>query len=98
MSLRLRVANDAESELGAAAAWYESKRAGLGVEFVAEIDSAFDQLLDPHRRLDSPQDTTRRVRSSSRTGLHSIRVNDQWRFVFRWADDGVHDLRLTDYH
>jgi proteic killer suppression protein len=31
-------------------------------------------------------------------GLHSIRVNDQWRVVFRWADDAAHDVRLMDYH
>ncbi len=31
-------------------------------------------------------------------GLHSIRVNDQWRVVFRWADDGAHEIRLMDYH
>ncbi len=31
-------------------------------------------------------------------GLHSIRVNDQWRIVFRWADGDAHDVRLVDYH
>ena len=31
-------------------------------------------------------------------GLHSIRVNDQWRFVFRWRGDSAFDVRLTDYH
>ena len=30
-------------------------------------------------------------------GFHSIRVNDQWRQVFRW-DDGAHDVSLMDYH
>ena len=30
--------------------------------------------------------------------FHSIRVNDQWRVVFRWADGGVHDAKVTDYH
>ena len=30
--------------------------------------------------------------------FHSIRVSDQWRVVFRWADGGVHDARVTDYH
>ena len=30
-------------------------------------------------------------------GYHSIRVNDQWRLVFRW-EVGVHDVSLTDYH
>ena len=31
-------------------------------------------------------------------GLHSIRVNDQWRLVFRWQGDDAHDVRLMDYH
>lgn len=31
-------------------------------------------------------------------GLHSIRVNDQWRLVFRWEGNNAHDVRLTDYH
>ncbi len=32
------------------------------------------------------------------TGLHSIRVNDQWRIVFRWQGSDAHDVRLVDYH
>lgn len=31
-------------------------------------------------------------------GLHSIRVNDQWRLIFRWEGNDAHDVRLTDYH
>lgn len=31
-------------------------------------------------------------------GRHSIRVNDQWRIVFRWEGDGAHEVTLTDYH
>lgn len=31
-------------------------------------------------------------------GFHSIRVNDQWRVVFRWKNNGAHDVRLMDYH
>ncbi|MHB1137071.1 MAG: type II toxin-antitoxin system RelE/ParE family toxin [Coriobacteriia bacterium] len=31
-------------------------------------------------------------------GFHSIRVNDQWRIVFRWENSGAHDVRLMDYH
>jgi proteic killer suppression protein len=30
-------------------------------------------------------------------GWHSIRINDQWRIVFRWQD-GAHDVRVADYH
>lgn len=32
------------------------------------------------------------------TGWHSIRVNDQWRVVFRWEGADAHDVRLVDYH
>ena len=31
-------------------------------------------------------------------GYHSIRVNDQWRIVFRWADNTARDVSLSDYH
>ena len=31
-------------------------------------------------------------------GHYSIRVNDQWRIVFRWADGDAHDVRVVDYH
>jgi proteic killer suppression protein len=33
-----------------------------------------------------------------RPGQHSIRINEQYRICFRWADDGVHDVEITDYH
>ena len=28
----------------------------------------------------------------------SIRINDQWRIVFRWLDDHAHDIAIVDYH
>ena len=31
-------------------------------------------------------------------GSHSIRINVQWRLVFRWADGKAHDVRIMDYH
>ena len=31
-------------------------------------------------------------------GLHSIRVNDQWRIVFRWTDAGPAEVAIVDYH
>lgn len=31
-------------------------------------------------------------------GKHSIRINDQWRIVFRWTDAGPEDVEITDYH
>lgn len=31
-------------------------------------------------------------------GFHSIRVNDQWRIIFRWTDAGPSDVAIVDYH
>ena len=31
-------------------------------------------------------------------GFHSIRVNDQWRIVFRWTPDGPEEVDIRDYH
>jgi proteic killer suppression protein len=31
-------------------------------------------------------------------GHYSVRINDQWRVVFRWADGSAFDVRICDYH
>jgi len=33
-----------------------------------------------------------------RAGQYSIRINDQFRVCFRWADGGAEDVEITDYH
>ena len=34
----------------------------------------------------------------NRRGKHSIRVNEQWRIVFRWESGDAHDVEIVDYH
>ena len=31
-------------------------------------------------------------------GRHAIRINDQWRIVFRWSAAGPEDVEIVDYH
>ena len=31
-------------------------------------------------------------------GMHSIRINDQWRILFRWEVGEAYDVRIIDYH
>jgi proteic killer suppression protein len=31
-------------------------------------------------------------------GFHSIRINNQWRIVFRWEANAAHDVQIMDYH
>jgi len=30
--------------------------------------------------------------------FHSIRINDQWRIIFKWLDGEPHEVRIVDYH
>jgi proteic killer suppression protein len=30
--------------------------------------------------------------------FYSIRINDQWRVIFRWHESDAHDVRIVDYH
>jgi proteic killer suppression protein len=31
-------------------------------------------------------------------GFHSIRINDQWRVVFRWRGGNAYEVQIVDYH
>ena len=31
-------------------------------------------------------------------GKHSIRINEQWRIVFRWQNSNAFDVEIVDYH
>ena len=31
-------------------------------------------------------------------GFHGIRINDQWRIIFRWSNGGAYEVSVTDYH
>jgi toxin HigB-1 len=33
-----------------------------------------------------------------RAGQYSMRINDQWRLCFRWAEAGPEDVEIVDYH
>lgn len=28
----------------------------------------------------------------------SIRINNQWRIIFKWLNDGPHEVQIIDYH
>ena len=50
------------------------------------------------RDLRSPPSNHLEALARDLDGFHSIRVNDQWRIVFRWTGSEALEVRLTDYH
>jgi proteic killer suppression protein len=49
-----------------------------------------DLRLPPSNRLEALKGT--------RAGRHSIRINDQWRVCFRFADGDAFEVEIVDYH
>jgi len=49
-----------------------------------------DLVVPPGNRLE-------RLRGE-RAGYYSIRINDQWRVVFRWEAGNALDVQVVDYH
>jgi proteic killer suppression protein len=48
--------------------------------------------------LNSPPGNRLEALKGDLRGKHSIRINDQWRIVFRWTGAGPEDVEIVDYH
>ena len=73
------------------ARWINIERTALRKLTQLAVSSRLDDLrIPPGNRLEQLQ--------GDRNGQHSIRINDQWRVCFVWADDGAHDVEIVDYH
>jgi len=48
--------------------------------------------------LQAPPGNRLEVLKGDRKGFHSIRINDQWRIVFRWQRGQVLNVQIVDYH
>jgi toxin HigB-1 len=48
--------------------------------------------------LKAPPGNRLKALSGDRRGYHSIRVNDQWRIVFKWIASGPAEVEVCDYH
>ena len=49
-----------------------------------------DLRIPPSNRLESLKGDLK--------GFHSIRINDQFRAVFKWQEHGVSEVQIMDYH
>ena len=58
-------------------------------------------LLHQARRLDDlrvPPGNRLEALKGDRVGRQSIRINDQWRILFRWLAEDAFDVEIVDYH
>ena len=48
--------------------------------------------------LSSPPGNCLEALKGDLAGKHSIRINEQWRVVFRWTEAGPENVEISDYH
>ena len=68
---------------------------------VAKVARRKLRMLDSASKLDDlriPPGNRLEALSRDRAGQHSIRINDQWRVCFVWADGNAHAVEIIDYH
>ena len=59
------------------------------------------QLINRAARLDdlrAPPGNRLEALRGDLQGWHSVRINRQWRIVFRWEDGDAFDVSIADYH
>jgi proteic killer suppression protein len=53
---------------------------------------------NPKRRLTSSWSGRVEALRGDLRGFHSIRINEQWRIIFRWSDGAAENVEIVDYH
>jgi len=67
-----------------------ARRAKRKLEAINAASRISDLAVPTSNRLE-------RLRGDLR-GFYSIRINEQWRVIFRWHDGEPHQVRIADYH
>ncbi len=67
-----------------------ARRAKRKLEAINAASRISDLAVPTSNRLE-------RLRGDLR-GFYSIRINEQWRAIFRWHDREPHQVRIADYH
>jgi toxin HigB-1 len=58
------------------------------LRMINNLQNWSDLRIPPSNRLEKLQDSD----------FYSIRINDQWRIVFRWIDNNATTVEIIDYH
>jgi toxin HigB-1 len=66
------------------------RRAAMRLRQLDAATHIEDLRLPPSNRLEALK--------GNRAGQYSIRINNQWRVCFRFADGDAFDVEITDYH
>jgi toxin HigB-1 len=67
-----------------------ARRAKRKLEAVHAAARLEDLMVPPSNRLEKLKGDLK--------DFHAIRINDQWRVIFRWVDGDAHQVSIVDLH
>jgi proteic killer suppression protein len=67
-----------------------ARRAKRKLEAVNAASRLEDLMVPPSNRLEKLKGDLK--------DFYSIRINNQWRIIFKWLDREPHEVRIVDYH
>jgi proteic killer suppression protein len=67
-----------------------SKQGRIKLQMIDAATTINDLRVPPRNHLEKLR--------GDREGQYSIRINDQFRVCFVWADGGAENVEITDYH
>ena len=75
-----------------------SKKLPVTIQRTARRKLVYLDDADDLRDLAAPPGNRLEALRGDRAGQHSIRINDQYRVCFRWANGKARDVEIVDYH
>ncbi len=66
------------------------RKARMKLLYLHDAGELDDMKVPPGNRLEALK--------GNRVGFHSIRLNDQWRLIFKWSGGDAHEVSIEDYH
>jgi len=93
LSFKDKIAEDfyISGKVSRKAGWSNLKKvAQRKLDMISYAEKLEDLRSPPNNRLEELKGNLR--------GLHSIRINDQWRVIFKWTPSGAMNVEIVDYH
>ena len=80
-----------DGTVGKGCGWMQVQTvAARKLDMLDAASSLLDLRSPPNNRLEALKGDLR--------GIFSIRINEQWRIIFRWTDMGPEEVEIVDYH
>jgi toxin HigB-1 len=85
-----------QADRGAVSRWVRASVSGFARPAKRNLEAvnAASRLED----LNTPPSNRLEKLKGNLKDFHSIRINDQWRVIFKWVDRDAHEARIVDYH